>query len=195
MKSRPTGVFYVIFRLPGFSGEQGPGVGPGIGYEAVEEESSVFVKADGEDWVRMVSDKRLLVDPVYAGGAGAKSTADSKRPVLVLAAPSRASEEGAAPEITAVPVSTGLFAPYPNPFNPQVTIAYALREAAEVRIAVYDVRGRRVRYFDVGVKPAGQHAEVWYGRDDGGRKQASGVYFVRLKAGQYEQTKRLLLIK
>lgn len=190
----PTGVFYVIFRLPEFSGEQGPGQGPGIGYEDVEEESSVFIKADGEGWVRMVSDKRLLVDPIYANGE-AKSAAGGRRPVLVLAAPAVASEDGEVVETVMVPVSTELLAPYPNPFNPQVTIAYTLREPAEVRISVYDVRGRRVRSFDIGVKPAGEHAEVWYGRDDGDRKQASGVYFVRLKAGQYEKTMRLLLMK
>lgn len=191
----PTGVFYVIFRLPGFDGAQGPGVGPGLGYEATDLSSSVFVKADGEDWFRMVTDKRLLVDPVYAAGVGAKSANGGKRTVLMLAAPAATDEGGEAAEIASVPVSTELLAPYPNPFNPQVTIAYTLREAADVRISVYDVRGRRVRSFDVGFKPAGQHAEVWYGRDDGGRKQASGVYFVRLNAGQYEQTRRLLLMK
>ncbi|RLA39944.1 MAG: hypothetical protein DRQ64_05755, partial [Gammaproteobacteria bacterium] len=66
----PTEVFYVIFRLPGFTGDQGLGEGPGIGYEDAGVESSVFISTVEEEWIRMVTDKRLLVDPVYAGDGG-----------------------------------------------------------------------------------------------------------------------------
>ena len=88
-----------------------------------------------------------------------------------------------------------LLAPYPNPFNPQVTIAYALKEAAEVTISVFDVRGRKIREIRPGVQVAGRYEETWFGRDDAGRRQASGVYFVRLKAGAYERTRRVALMK
>jgi hypothetical protein len=106
-------------------------------------------------------------------------------------------EPGDRPETEpeAIPLKTELLAPYPNPFNPQVTIAYTLKEQAEVRIAVFDIRGRRVREINPGLKQAGVHREIWQGKDDRGRKQASGVYFIRLHAGQYEQTHRVMLLK
>jgi hypothetical protein len=193
----PTPVFYVIFRLPGQEGAQGVGEGPGIGYSATEEEPSVFVSAEGEEWIRMVTDKRLLVEPVYAdAAAGQKSMGGKGREVLVLGEPTAAvvAEAEAEPE-QELPVRTELLAPYPNPFNPQVTIAYALKEQAEVTISVFDVPGRRVREIRPGLQPAGRHQEVWRGRDDAGRRQASGVYFVRLSAGSYEQTHRVMLLK
>ncbi len=98
-------------------------------------------------------------------------------------------------ETEELPVKTEMLAPYPNPFNPQVTIAYTLKEAAEVTISVFDVRGRRVREIRPGLKPAGRHREVWRGRDNEGRRQASGVYFIRLQAGSIEQTHRVMLLK
>ncbi len=194
----PTGVFYAIFRLPGFPGDQGPGQGPGFGYEEVDEESSVFVKAEGEGWARLVTEKRLLVDAVYAeSGSAGKSGPSGKRPVLVLAAPTAGLKEEASGTVAEqeLPAQTEMFAPYPNPFNPQVTISYALNEPAEVTIAVYDVRGRKLHEVAAGLKLAGRYQEVWYGMDASGRRQASGVYFVRLKAGAYEQTRRVALLK
>ena len=193
----PTDVFYVIFRLPGFVGEQGSGIGPGVGYTEAPEESSVFLSAEGEEWFRMVTDKRLLVDPVYAGSEGGqKSMGGKERPVLMLGAPTVAMETEVEPELEQeLPEQTEMLAPYPNPFNPQVTIAYALKEAAEVTISVFDLRGRRVREIRPGLQSAGRYQEVWRGRDDAGQRQASGVYFIRLSAGSYERTSRVMLLK
>lgn len=185
----PTGVFYVIFQLPEFVGEQAMGTGPGIGYESTGEKSCVFVSAEGVEWVRMVTDKRLMVEPMYVDG-GAKS---SGVPTGVLMLP----EPGNAPvkEPAELPVKTELLAPYPNPFNPQVTIAYTLKEAAEVTIGVFDLRGRKVREIRPGLHPAGTYRAEWHGEDDAGRRQASGVYFIHLKAGDFEQTHRVMLLK
>ena len=183
----PTGVFYVIFRMPGFSGEPGRGSGPGLGYGPSGDASSVFVSAEGEEWIRLVTDQRLLVEPIYAGvekSAGRKA--------LVLPEPGSPLDEDSADQL---PATTELLAPYPNPFNPEVTISYTLKEQAEVRIAIFDVHGRRVREWTPGVQTAGAHRETWRGNDDHGRKQASGVYFIRLRAGQTEQTQRIVLLK
>jgi hypothetical protein len=60
---------------------------------------------------------------------------------------------------------------------------------------VFDVRGRKVREIRPGLKQVGHHQEMWYGRDDTSRQQASGVYFIRLRAGTTEQTHRVILLK
>lgn len=189
-------MFYVVFRLPGYTGAQGPGAGPGFQCEAVERESSVFVGAEGEAWARLAPERRLVIDPVYADAAG-KAAAGAGRPKLMLFEPTASSPEGVAtaeakPDL---PKRTEMLAPYPNPFNPQVTIAYALKEPAEVTIAVYDVRGRKVYEVRPGLQPAGHHAETWAGQDMRGRRQASGTYFIRLRAGNYEETRRVALVK
>ena len=195
----PTDAVYVIFRLPGYDGVQGLGQGPGVGYEAVDVESSVFISAEGQDWIRMVTDKALLAYPVYAGSeTGQKNMGNGGRRTVLLGEPTPSAKSDRElekePEVE-LPVRTELRAPYPNPFNPQVTIAYALKNPANVVISVYDIRGRRVREISPGLKPAGRHQEVWRGRDDAGRQQASGVYFIRLRAGEYEQTHRVMLLK
>jgi hypothetical protein len=196
----PTESVYVILRFPAFADAQGTGAGPGIGFEESARESSVFVKAEGEDWYRMITDTRLLIEPVYAGnGTLEKSAGGGSRTVLMLEQPTvETGDDGdvdAEKERVALPARTEMHAPYPNPFNPQVTVSFALREPADVKLSVFDLRGRRVRTIHAGAKPAGHHQEVWQGRDDAGRRQASGVYFIRLHAGAYEQTRRVMLLK
>ena len=68
----------------------------------------------------------------------------------------------------------------PNPFGSQTQLALDLPRQKDAWITVYDVAGRRVRELFVGAMAAGRHVVVWDGRDDGGRRVGSGVYFVRL---------------
>lgn len=75
-----------------------------------------------------------------------------------------------------------LSAAWPNPFNPQTKIAFALPRTLVVDLAIYDVSGRRVATLAAGELPAGPHEATWTGRDDSGRAVASGVYFFRLRA-------------
>ncbi len=83
----------------------------------------------------------------------------------------------------------------PNPFNPITTIFYDLPTAGEVRLGVYDVRGRRVRELTAGQVAAGRHEVVWDGRDHAGRLSAAGVYFVLLKGPQGTTTSKMVLAK
>lgn len=69
----------------------------------------------------------------------------------------------------------------PNPFNPQVTISFALPRAGQVLLQVFDLRGQLVRTLYDGHHDGGSDAVVWRGDDDAGRKVSSGVYRVRLK--------------
>ena len=71
---------------------------------------------------------------------------------------------------------------YPNPFNPSTTIGYALPEASEVALEVYNVQGQRIRELVGGRQPAGWHAVVWDGRNSNGKPVPSGVYVVRMTA-------------
>ncbi len=83
----------------------------------------------------------------------------------------------------------------PNPFNPSTRIEYEVAEDQFVSLEVFDVRGQRVKVLVNEPKTAGSHHVMWEGRDENGRKAASGVYFYRFQAGQYRELKRMLLLK
>ena len=84
---------------------------------------------------------------------------------------------------------------HPNPFNPKTTISFALPEAADVRLDVYAATGQYVVTLADGMMPAGSQQVVWNGTDAAGRPVGSGVYFYRLDAGQFSETKKMLLLK
>jgi len=84
----------------------------------------------------------------------------------------------------------------PNPFNPQTTIAFDLPSEQAVSLCVYDVSGRLVGVLiDNVIAQAGRNEVVWRGRDLDGRIVSAGIYFYRLTAGPYTETKRMVLVK
>ena len=98
------------------------------------------------------------------------------------------------------PTGTALLPNYPNPFNPETWIPYQLREAADVRLTIYDVHGRVVRTLAVGFQPAGVYrnrdrAAYWDGRNEHGESVATGVYFCTLAAGDFRASRRMLVSK
>jgi hypothetical protein len=98
-------------------------------------------------------------------------------------------------EITVPAVALSVGPAQPNPFNPQTTIHYTVSEAARVRLAIYDARGRLVRTLVDGPATSGAHTVVWHGRDNRGGSAPSGVYFVRLTSGKQARTSKIVLLK
>jgi len=84
---------------------------------------------------------------------------------------------------------------YPNPFNPSTTIQYALPKTENVDVRIYNAAGQLVKTIATGEREAGQHSAVWDGRDDTGNSVSSGAYFYQVKAGDFLQAKKMLLIK
>ena len=95
----------------------------------------------------------------------------------------------------AAPGPLRLDASYPNPFLSHTRIPYRLPQGALVELAVYDLAGRRVRHLADGWRDGGSRFARWDGRDDSGRRLASGVYFVRLKVGEEIRSRRLVLLR
>ncbi len=89
-----------------------------------------------------------------------------------------------------------LHANTPNPFNPETTIRYDLRDASPVQLGIYDAAGHRVRQLvTAALQPSGSYDARWNGRNDAGATVASGVYLYRLQAGSYTETRRAVLLK
>lgn len=100
----------------------------------------------------------------------------------------------AAPVTPQAPASRLLRA-YPNPFNPEATIQFSLKRDGAVTLRAYDVRGRLVRTILEGFLAGGTREVHWDGRDDSGRKLASGTYFLRLVAGTESQSRVVTILK
>ncbi|MFH2053079.1 MAG: T9SS type A sorting domain-containing protein [bacterium] len=92
---------------------------------------------------------------------------------------------------------TALAAPkaYPNPFNPVTTITFVMPAAGPAALDVFDMSGRLVRTLARTTFSPGPQAVTWNGNDDGGRRAASGAYFVRLETGGEISTQKILLAK
>ncbi|MBK6899364.1 MAG: PIG-L family deacetylase [bacterium] len=82
----------------------------------------------------------------------------------------------------------------PNPFNPQVEVAFALSREQRAQIAVYDLSGRRRAVLADRVFAAGDHALGWNGRDEQGGPVSSGVYLILLRTGTGEQIEKVMLV-
>ena len=93
------------------------------------------------------------------------------------------------------PVASVLRQNYPNPFNPSTTISFDLREKVHATLAVYNLRGQLVRTLVDRTLDAATHAETWDGKDDRGQPVASGVYFARLRAGAFQDVRKMMLLK
>jgi hypothetical protein len=83
----------------------------------------------------------------------------------------------------------------PNPFNPETEIRFELAATSDVSITVFDAVGRLIRVLEGGNRPAGVHAVRWNGRDDSGQPVSSGVYFYRMKSSNFDQTRKMVLLK
>jgi len=179
----------------------------------------------GQGSVRGVYDAALMSSRLPTPGAGdaltvsaaesflltltgyASAVADGQFGVALVAADNLADWEAAAERAReqyarlsgyvepALPSAFTIHPNYPNPFNPSTTIHYVLGADAVVEIAVYNVLGQKVSTFPAEFQTAGEHRVVWDASDDHGRPLPSGVYLVRVAAGDQAVTRKMTLLR
>jgi hypothetical protein len=89
-----------------------------------------------------------------------------------------------------IPVMAMLYPNYPNPFNPTTSIQYYCPKSVEVVIEIFDIIGRKVGTLVDARQEAGRHSVIWNGDN-----KSSGIYFYRIKVGDYTETRKMLLLK
>jgi len=89
-----------------------------------------------------------------------------------------------------VPTAVSLSKAYPNPFNPSTTISYDVPSDMNINLVVYDVRGRMVAELVNGMREQGRYDVIWNAEN-----QSSGVYFMKLVAGNTMKTQKIMLMK
>ena len=99
-----------------------------------------------------------------------------------------------------IPAETALLRNYPNPFNPETWIPYHLAHNANVTLTIYNTKGAVVRQLDLGHQAAGYYtdpnkAAYWDGRNNVGERVASGVFFYMLIAGDFSETRKMVILK
>jgi len=104
--------------------------------------------------------------------------------------------QGSSNEDDLIPVSaTILSGNYPNPFNPETTISYSVKDRSPVRIEIYNLKGQKIRTLVNQDQTPGHYRIVWNGKDESGSSVGSGVYFYRMQAGSYSSTRKMLLME
>ena len=97
---------------------------------------------------------------------------------------------GVEEEVSSTPLSFRLSQNYPNPFNPVTTISYVLPSTSKVLLVIYNLLGEEIARLVDGIQPKGLHRITW---DASG--VSSGIYFYRIHAGEFIQTRKMLLLR
>jgi hypothetical protein len=179
---------YVIFGIPSgaLTESEGLGGGPAIGYTAATSGYPGWMSADGEDWSRVHPDYGFAMSPVFVAralGMSTKAAADS------------GDETGDSRMRSGAVTATLLKPATPNPFNPETSLEFSLKEDGRVELAIFNIKGELVRRLLSRRMTAGEHSVVWDGRDHRGASMASGVYLARFAAGEVVMSQRLVLVQ
>lgn len=120
------------------------------------------------------------------------TTNDETNPVFTININGSALGNNDQPQL---PKVTKLNTNYPNPFNPETTISFDLKENSDVKISIYNIKGQLVKTLVDRPMNAGRHQLVWNGKDHNQQRVSSGVYFFRMDSKNYHSTKKMLLMK
>ncbi len=98
--------------------------------------------------------------------------------------------DGTVPEFQSVNLRN-----YPNPFNPETTIMFSLAKEQPVELAIYNLKGQKVRTLYRDIAPQGETRVTWHGTDENDKAVSSGVYLMKLKGGRITASGKVILIK
>ena len=99
-----------------------------------------------------------------------------------------------------IPNQNQLLANYPNPFKPETWRPFQLAQDSTVTAKIYDLTGKQIRMIELGHVTAGNYVEVnraiyWDGKTDIGEQVSSGTYFYQIEAGDYTDTRKMVILK
>jgi len=98
-------------------------------------------------------------------------------------------------KVGVIPAAYALHQNYPNPFNPVTTLRYDLPTEDYVTIIIYDLSGREINQLVNTNQPAGQKSVQWNATDMHGKPVSAGVYLYQIQAGEFIQTRKMVLLK
>ena len=160
----------------------------------------------GGDWVGYIADQlgqngNICLDPLFCDAENGDFSLMEGSPCLpdfnadcgLIGAHGQGC--AATPVIESARMDKFLSLCYPNPFNPSTTIRFSLPTALPIQLSIYTLGGKQLATLLHESMPPGPHSVTWNGTDDKGRAVASGTYIYRLEAGEYVESKRMLLVR
>ena len=145
-------------------------------------EDSFYVKLDVDE---NFDDAAYYINPIYDDEYDTEGDNPSNRPLAIIF------EDKNNININSLkPIEYSLIQNYPNPFNPSTTIQYSIPKDVWVNIRVYDISGREVTTLVNEYKTSGNYSTRFDGNN-----LASGIYYYRIDAGEFKDSKKMLLIK
>jgi hypothetical protein len=139
--------------------------------------------------------------PYYSGsGDKALGITSSEHIVVALYNPpyialTKLNSDGTDIDENVISASTKVFNAYPNPFNPTTIIGYSIPQETDVVLKIYNIKGQLLKVLVNDFKNAGEHSIIWNGRDSNGNRVSSGIYFYKLKAGDFQKVSKMILLK
>ncbi|MCF7857961.1 MAG: carboxypeptidase regulatory-like domain-containing protein [Candidatus Cloacimonetes bacterium] len=95
-----------------------------------------------------------------------------------------------------IPLITALNGNHPNPFNPSTNISFSVAQPASlVSVEIFNIKGQKVKMLVNDIFSSGVHTLVWNGKDDNNKQAASGIYFYKMKCGDFQNSRKMLLLK
>ena len=150
----------------------------------------------GGTWVWVVSTSPGVLEnryPVFNGLGGQAYNQANGGYCFLIWDPAQGVDDGSGPNL---PKEFSLQQNYPNPFNPTTKINFDLPVRANVNLSIYNVLGQKVKTLLSNESlPADRHSRTWDGTTDHGTTAASGIYFYKIEAGSFVQTKKMVLMK
>jgi hypothetical protein len=156
-------------------------------YSDVDGELKILISSFRKGAVMASGETDLVVSPLAGSGSIQLTTAEL---VEYFGDPIDVTLRNAA-----LPLAFALYQNHPNPFNPTTVVSFSLPSPTAVLLEVYNISGQKVTTLFDGSLGTGTHDVQWDGRADDGTIAASGIYFYRLKAGDFTETKKMILLK
>lgn len=179
---------YLIWMMPEAAGFEETGTGPGFGYLVGETENRCWLSGDGSTWEPFTVTHQMAMAAVM--------NTDKSSDVLVLDKPGSDNNEASPETESGTPGNLAInLQVSPNPFNPTTEIKFNLPRSGAAEVAVYDVKGRRVRRIWNGHLEIGRHEMNWNGKTDRGNGASSGVYLLRVSGAGFEASRTITLLK
>ncbi len=148
--------------------------------------------AAGAQWTAV--NETLFVD-VQDGQLNIDFDVDTNNPAMVCAIAVTFDHTNAVDETDGIPDRYELMQNYPNPFNPTTTIRYSLKGETRVTLKVYNLLGQEVKTLVDELQTAGAKQVQWDGKNQKGAQLATGMYIYRLKAGNFVESRKMILSK
>jgi hypothetical protein len=94
-----------------------------------------------------------------------------------------------------IPLATELLGNFPNPFNPETSISFALHTSDIVTLNIFNIKGQKIKTFQKELSGPGIYQINWNGRDENNKKVSSGIYFYHFQTNEYEKMAKMLLLQ